>query len=85
MKFRGITKFDDSFLFKRMQENELQGISKTQMEIVIYAKTVKKKKLRICSLRYVGYVNKIKESSELDSNQRPKDINYAATVHRSTN
>ena len=84
MKFRGITKFDDSFLFKRMQENELQGISKTQMKIVIYAKTVKKK-LRICSIRYVGYVNKVKESSELDSNQRPKDINYASTVLRSTN
>ena len=48
MKFRGITKFDDSFLFKRMQENELQGISKTQMKIVIYAKTVKK------SLEYVA-------------------------------
>ena len=43
IKFRGITKFDDSFLFKRMQENELQGISKTQMKIVIYAKTVKRK------------------------------------------
>ena len=43
------------------------------------------KKLRICSMRAVGYVNKVKDSFEPDSNQRPKDINYASTVLRSTN
>ena len=44
------------------------------MEIVIYAKTIKK--LTICSIRAVGYVNKVEESFEPDSNQRPKDIKY---------
>ena len=43
------------------------------------------KKLRICRMRAVGYVNKVKDSFEPDSNQRPKDINYASTVLRSTN
>ena len=33
----------------------------------------------------VGYVKKVKDSFEPDSNQRPKDINYASTVLRSTN
>ena len=36
-------------------------------------------------MRAVGYVNKVKDSFEPDSNQRPKDINYASTVLRSTN
>ena len=36
-------------------------------------------------IRAVGYVNKVKDSFEPDSNQRPKDINYASTVLRSTN
>ena len=43
------------------------------------------KKLRLCRMRAVGYVNKVKDSFEPDSNQRPKDINYASTVLRSTN
>ena len=37
-------------------------------------------KPRICSVRAVGCVNKVKDSSEPDSNQRPKDINYASTL-----
>ena len=54
------------------------------MEIVIYAKTIKK--LTICSIRAVGYVNnKVEESFEPDSNQRPKDIKYESTFLRSTN
>ena len=36
-------------------------------------------------MRAVGYVNKVKDSSEPDSNQRPKDINSPCTVLRSTN
>ena len=36
-------------------------------------------------MRYVGYIDKVKDSLEPDSNQRPKDINYASTVLRSTN
>ena len=43
------------------------------------------KNLRICRMRAVGYVNKVKDSFEPDSNQRSKDINYASTVLRSTN
>ena len=43
------------------------------------------KKFKICSMRAVGYLNKVKDSFEPDSNQRPKDINYASTVLRSTN
>ena len=43
------------------------------------------KKLRVFSMRAVGYVNKVKISFEPDSNQRPKDINHATTVLRSTN
>ena len=43
------------------------------------------KKLRICRMRAVGYVNKVKDSFEPESNQRPKDINYASTLLRSTN
>ena len=39
----------------------------------------------MCSLRAVGYVKNVKDSFEPDSNQRPKDINYASTVLRSTN
>ena len=39
----------------------------------------------ICTMRAVGYVNKVKDSFEPDSNQRPKDIIYASTVLRSTN
>ena len=54
------------------------------MEIVINAKTIKKK-LTICSIRAVGYVNKVKDSFEADSNQRPKDVNYKSTVLRFTN
>ena len=51
------------------------------MEIVIYAKTVKK--LRICRMRAVGFFfNKVKVS---DSNRRPKDVNCASTILRSTN
>ena len=41
------------------------------------------KNLRIW--RAVRYDNKVKDSIEPDSNQRPKDINYASTVLRSTN
>ena len=41
------------------------------------------KKLRIW--RAVGYVNKVKDSFEPDSNLPPKDINYASTVLRPTN
>ena len=41
--------------------------------------------LRICNVRAVGYVKKVKDSFEPDSNQRPKDVNYASTVLRSTN
>ena len=36
-------------------------------------------------MRAVGYVNKVKDSFEPESNQRPKDVNYASTVLRSTN
>ena len=36
-------------------------------------------------MRVVGYVKKVKDSFEPDSNQRPKDINqYASIVLRST-
>ena len=41
------------------------------------------KNLRIW--RAVGYVHKVKDSFEPDSNQRPNDINYASTLLRSTN
>ena len=37
MHLRGFTKFRDSFLFKRGEEDNLQGISKKQIEIVSYA------------------------------------------------
>ena len=35
-------------------------------------------------MRSVGYVSKVKDSFEPDSNQRPKDVTYASTVLRST-
>ena len=40
---------------------------------------------KVCRMRAVGYLNKVKDSFEPDSNQRPKDINYASTVLRFTN
>ena len=43
------------------------------------------KKLRICSVRAVGYVKKVKDPFEPFLNQRPKEINYASTVPCSTN
>ena len=55
-----------------------------QMKITIPAKKTVKK-LTICNIRAVGYVNKVKDSFEPDSNQRPKDASYASTVLRSTN
>ena len=50
----------------------------------MYAK-IPQKKIWICRMRAVGYVNKVKDSFEPDSNQRPKDVNYFSTVLRSTN
>ena len=35
-------------------------------------------------MRAVGYVKKVKDYFEPDLNERPKDINYASTVLRST-
>ena len=43
------------------------------------------KKIGICPMSAVGYVNKVKDSFEPDSNQWLKDINYAFTVLRSGN
>ena len=73
------------FLFEREQEDEFHEISQNKIKIVIYAKTVKK--LRICRMRAVGFFffNKVKDSFEPDSNQRPKDVNCASTILRSTN
>ena len=80
---RVFTNFVDRFPFEREQEDEFHGISKNQIKIVIYAKILQKSLEYVA--RAVGYVNKVKDSFEPDSNQRPKDINNASTVLRSTN
>ena len=72
------------FLFEREQEDEFHGISQNKIKIVIYTKILQK------GLEYVArelsvMLTKYKKSFEPDSNKRPKDINNASTVLRSTN
>ena len=81
---RVFTKFNDSFPFERKQEGEYYEISRSKINIVIYTKILQK------GLEYVArelsvMLTKCKKSFEPDSNQRPKDINNASTVLRSTN
>ena len=47
---------------------------KSQLKFLAMQNAIKK--LRICSIRALGYVVKV--------NQRPKDIKYVSTVRRST-
>ena len=72
------------FLFEREQEDEFHGISQNKIKIVIYTKIIKKG-LEYLARELSVMLTKYKKSFEPDSNKRPKDINNASTVLRSTN
>ena len=73
------------FLLKEVKQTSFDKDPEKKGKENSYVRKNTTKKLRICRMRAVDYVNKVKDSFEPDLNQGPKDINYASTVLRSTN
>ena len=63
-----------SLLKEEKQTSFNKNPEKREKKIVMYAKMPQKSRLRICRMRAVDYVNKVKDSFEPDSNQRSKDF-----------